>query len=101
MTMVNCGSRIAPALLCVGLMLAGCSDMGKLQQATAPMPTPRPKPAMVQSTPASDREHERIFATYGGAYEDPQLEGLISRIVDRLVAASDPPEQGYKVTILK
>ncbi|MGC2776203.1 MAG: M48 family metalloprotease [Bradyrhizobium sp.] len=100
MTTVSCGSRIAPILLCLGLALAGCSDMGKLQQATAPMPTPRPKPAMVQTTPASDREHERILATYGGAYEDPQLEGLISRIVDRLVAVSDRPDQGYKVTIL-
>jgi predicted Zn-dependent protease len=100
MTTVSCGSRIAPILLCLGLALAGCSDMGKLQQATAPMPTPRPKPAMVQTTPAADREHERILATYGGAYEDPQLEGLIGKIVDRLVAVSDRPDQGYKVTIL-
>jgi len=74
--------------------------MGKLQQATAPLPTPRPKPAMVQTTPATDREHERILATYGGAYEDAQLEGLIGKIVDRLVAVSDRPDQGYKVTIL-
>src|SRR3954468_12756504 len=99
-TVLSCGSRIAPALLCLGLALSGCSDMGKLQQATAPLPTPRPKPAMVQTTPATDREHERILATYGGAYEDPQLEGLIGKIVDRLVAVSDRPDQGYKVTIL-
>ncbi|MGJ4926537.1 M48 family metalloprotease [Bradyrhizobium sp. HKCCYLS2038] len=100
MRMLSCGSRIAPVLLCAGLALGACSDMGKLQQAAAPLPTPRPKPAMVQTTPASDREHERILATYGGAYEDPQLEGLIGRIVDRLVAVSDRPDQGYKVTIL-
>ncbi|MGJ4941382.1 M48 family metalloprotease [Bradyrhizobium sp. HKCCYLS1011] len=94
------GLRVASALLCLGFALAGCSDMGKLQQATAPTPTPRPKPAIVQATPASDREHERILATYGGAYDDPQLEALIGKIVDRLVAASDRPDQGYKVTIL-
>lgn len=87
-------------MLCLGLALAGCSDMGKLQTATAPPPTPRPKPAIVQATPASDREHDRILATYGGSYDDPQLEALIGKTVERLVAASDRPEQGYKVTIL-
>ncbi|CCE04182.1 conserved exported hypothetical protein [Bradyrhizobium sp. STM 3843] len=97
---MSSGLRVASVLLCLGFALAGCSDMGKLQQATAPTPTPRPKPAIVQATPASDREHERILATYGGAYDDPQLEALIGKMVDRLVAASDRPDQGYKVTIL-
>ena len=92
--------RGVPALLCLGLALAGCSEMGKLQTVTTPTPTPRPKPAIVQTTPATDREHERILTTYGGSYDDPQLEALIGKIVDRLVAASDHPEQGYKVTIL-
>ena len=55
---------------------------------------------MVAITPAAEKEHERILATYGGAYDDPQLEALISKTVDRLVAASDRPDQGYKVTIL-
>ena len=51
-------------------------------------------------TPASEREHERILSSYGGAYDDPKLEALISKTVDRLVAASDRPDQAYKVTIL-
>ncbi|MBV9560173.1 MAG: M48 family metalloprotease [Bradyrhizobium sp.] len=51
-------------------------------------------------TPASEREHERILASYGGPYDDPRLEALIGKLVDRLVAASDHPEQAYKVTIL-
>ena len=38
--------------------------------------------------------------SYGGAYDDPQLEALIGKTVDRLVAASDRPDQAYKVTIL-
>jgi predicted Zn-dependent protease len=94
------GLRVASALLCVSLTLAGCSGMGNVQTTAAPLPTPRPKPAIVQTSPASDREHERILATYGGSYDDPHLEALISKTVDRLVAASDHPEQGYKVTIL-
>ena len=95
------GLQVAAALSCLGFPLAGCGNMGKLETATAPVPTPRPKPAaIVQTTPASDREHERILATYGGSYDDPHLDALIGKTVDRLVAASDHPEQGYKVTIL-
>jgi predicted Zn-dependent protease len=95
------GLQVAAALSCLGLTLAGCGNMGKLETATTPVPTPRPKPAaIVQTTPASDREHERILATYGGSYDDPHLEALIGKTVDRLVAASEHPEQGYKVTIL-
>jgi predicted Zn-dependent protease len=59
----------------------------------------KPNRAVVQ-TPASEKEHERILASYGGAYDDPKLEALITRVVDRLVAASDRPDQAYKVTIL-
>jgi predicted Zn-dependent protease len=81
-------------------MLAACSDMAHFQTAAAPpLPTPKPNHAIVQ-TPASEREHERILATYGGAYDDPKLEALVTKLVDRLVAASDRPEQAYKVTIL-
>ena len=75
--------------------------MNRFQVASPTVPTPvaKPKP-VVTATPASEREHERILATYGGAYDDPQLEALISKTVDRLVAVSDRPDQGYKVTIL-
>ncbi|WP_036048513.1 M48 family metalloprotease [Bradyrhizobium sp. Tv2a-2] len=91
----------APAALLLALALAACGDMNRFQVASpaVPLPPAKPKP-VVTSTPASEREHERILATYGGAYDDPQLEALISKTVDRLVAASDRPDQGYKVTIL-
>ena len=54
----------------------------------------------VAQTPAAEREHERILSSYGGSYDDPRLEALIGKTVDRLVAASDRPDQAYKVTIL-
>jgi len=75
--------------------------MGRFQTATAPpvAAMPKPKPAGAQ-TPATEKEHERILASYGGTYDDPRLESLVSKTVDRLVAASDRPDQGYKVTIL-
>jgi predicted Zn-dependent protease len=51
-------------------------------------------------SPAAQREHQRILAAYGGAYEDTRLEGEVSGTVNRLVAASERPDITYKVTIL-
>src|SRR5215475_7268242 len=90
-----------PVLLCAAATLAACGDMGRFQTAAIPSAAPAIKPnRVVTTTPASEKEHERILAAYGGAYDDPQLQALISKTVDRLVAASDRPDQGYKVTIL-
>ncbi len=38
-------------------------------------------------------EHPRIIAAYGGVYHDPKLEQTLARIVGRVVAASDKPDQ--------
>jgi predicted Zn-dependent protease len=90
----------APVLLCAALALAGCGDIGRFQT-TSPAGAPATKPARtVAQTPAAEREHERILSSYGGAYDDPRLEALITKTVDRLVAASDRPDLAYKVTIL-
>src|SRR2546430_4652054 len=91
----------APALLCAVVTLSACGSMARLETA-APSSTASPaKPnRAVAQTPASEREHERILSSYGGAYDDPKLEALIGKTVDRLVAVSDRPDQAYKVTIL-
>jgi predicted Zn-dependent protease len=99
------GGRLsaAPALLCLALTLSACGNLGnRLDTVSQPPPSATPaKPnRTVAQTPASEREHERILSSYGGAYDDPKLEALITRTVDRLVAASDRPDQAYKVTIL-
>jgi predicted Zn-dependent protease len=90
----------APILLCVAFALASCGDLGRFQTAS-PTASPTIKPAKtIAQSPAAEREHERILSTYGGSYDDPALEALIGKTVDRLVAASDRPDQAYKVTIL-
>lgn len=92
----------APALLCAALALSACGDASRFEAASSVKPTVAakpPKPAVVQ-TPAAEKEHERILASYGGAYDDPRLESLITKTVDRLVAASERPDLAYKVTIL-
>jgi predicted Zn-dependent protease len=45
-------------------------------------------------------EHPRIIAAYGGIYHDTKLEQTLARIVGRVVAASDKPDQSYRITIL-
>src|SRR5437016_8989874 len=88
-----------PGLLCLALALAGCGEMGRFQTA-APSATPAKPNRTIAQTPAAEKEHERILSSYGGGYDDPKLEALIGKTVDRLVAASDRPDQAYKVTIL-
>jgi len=90
---------IAPALVCATFALGACGDFGRFQTVT-PTASPSKPNRTVAQTPASEREHERILSSYGGAYDDPKLEALIGKTVDRLVAASDRPDQAYKVTIL-
>ena len=100
----SAGRRLlaAPAVLCAALTLAACGSVAGRFDTASPTTTTAPaKPARtVAQTPASEREHERILSSYGGAYDDPKLEALISKTVDRLVAASDRPDQAYRVTIL-
>jgi len=91
---------LAAAGLCVTLALGACGDMGRFQVSSTPgfAPVKPNKPAA--QTPATEREHTRILSSYGGAYDDPRLEALITKTVDRLVAASERPDLTYKVTIL-
>lgn len=89
----------AAAVLCA-LALGGCGDLGRFQTASTPgfAPVKPNKPAA--QTAATEREHSRILSSYGGSYDDPRLEALITKTVDRLVAASERPDLAYKVTIL-
>ncbi|TAK47477.1 MAG: Zn-dependent protease [Xanthobacteraceae bacterium] len=63
-------------------------------------PAQQANPQATPQASSAEREHERILGTYGGVYDDPRLQALISRTVDRLVAASERPDLAYKVTIL-
>jgi len=81
----------------LALLLAGaCTGVPENRQIVLPDP---PKAQQAPSL-ATRREHNRILAAYGGAYDDPKLQVVISRTVDKLVAASDRPDLRYHVTLL-
>ncbi len=83
--------------LAAALLLGACSYQpdGKtisLQLPQVASETPRPS--------ATDREHARILASYGGVYENARVQAEVEQTVNRLVAASERPDLKYKVTIL-
>lgn len=89
----------ALAAVAFGLVLTGCltpSSNAPSRQANLPEP---PKQQTVAATPAQ-REHDRILASYNGAYENPQVNALVNDSVQKLVAASERPNQRYRVTVL-
>jgi predicted Zn-dependent protease len=80
----------------LALLLSGCfATDSALRQVSLADPPPA-----TELQPAEQREHQRILAAYAGAYDDPRLEALIGRTVERLVAASERPDLRYRVTIL-
>ncbi len=92
------GLAVARALA-LALMLAGCARVGMVLQDHQPLLPEPPKPSDISAATA-EREHQRILAAYNGAYEDARLEALLKDTVQKLVAASERPDQHYRITIL-
>lgn len=75
--------------------LAACSTLPENRTVSLPE-----VPAQNELLTPAQREHQRILAAYGGQYDAPALEAMVTRTVDRLVAASERPDLKYKVVIL-
>src|SRR4051794_15344253 len=84
------------AAVALALLVAACSSAPDTKQISLTLP------AATRSEPltATQREHARILASYGGAYENARVQNQIEKIVDRLVAASERPDLKYQVTVL-
>ncbi|MGQ4275059.1 M48 family metalloprotease [Terrihabitans sp. B22-R8] len=81
------------------LFLAACSATQKADAPTLGL-APSVAPRVVGADTPSRREHTRILAAYGGAYDDPALDALLTRISARISRASDRPDIVYRVTVL-
>ena len=88
--------RALPALV-LSLALGGCFAVGAPTNQRVTLPDP---PRDSGAPPPAVREHQRILSAYSGTYDDPRLEGLIRQTVDKLIAASERPDQRYRITIL-
>jgi predicted Zn-dependent protease len=90
-------SKTRGAALALALLLAGCSNTPDNQKISLALPQETPQGDRLSAT---EREHMRILASYGGIYENARLQAEIEKTVDRLVAASERPDLKYKVTML-
>ena len=79
-------------LAAASILLAGC--------AATSQPGGLRDPAASLGGAASGSAHEAIVEAYGGVYRNTELERTLSRIVSRLIAASDDPGRSYAITIL-
>jgi predicted Zn-dependent protease len=86
-------------MLAAALLLAGCASSGIIDK-QASQPAAAKPAATAEIDPATQREHERILAAYNGAYEDARIEAMVTRTVEKLVAASERPDLHYRVTLL-
>jgi predicted Zn-dependent protease len=89
--------RALPVLFVLSLALGGCFAVGAPANQRVTLPDP---PKDSGAPPPAVREHQRILSAYSGTYDDPGLEGLVKQTVDKLVAASERPDQRYRITVL-
>jgi predicted Zn-dependent protease len=89
--------RALPILLVLSLALGGCFAVGAPANQRVTLPDP---PKDSGAPPPAVREHQRILSAYSGTYDDPRLEGLVRQTVEKLVAASERPDQRYRITVL-
>ncbi len=85
------------AAIALALLLGACSGTPDDRQISLQMPQGG---APSERQTATQREHARILASYGGAYENTRVQSEIEKTVDRLVAASERPDLKYRVTVL-
>lgn len=92
--------RSLAAAAALALAVAGCA-LDQTSSLVAPVnPLPAGAPRLAGDERASEREHARLVAAFGGEYRAPEAQRLLSEVATRLVAATERPSEGYAVTIL-
>lgn len=89
--------RLATLLLPAAL-LAACA--GEQSPLLPPQDETELAPRLTSMQRASDREHERLLAAFGGEYRAPRAKAALEEIVRRLAAAGEGRIGAYEITIL-
>jgi predicted Zn-dependent protease len=72
--------------------LAGCSGLN------GDVSLPADAPRVI--SPDRDRDHVRLVRAFGGEGRAPQLQQILTDVTNRLVMATDRPDEAFQVTIL-
>ena len=88
------------AVALAAILLAGCNATGGVGGPTAAVFGAGELQRPVGQERIDTEEHTRIVAAYGGIYRNARVEEALVPIVSRVVAASDRPDQSYRITVL-
>lgn len=91
--------RTVLASLALGVLLLGACT-GDQSVLLPPQPPVRPPARDFALQRASEREHQRMLALFGGEYRAPVTKALLDQIIQRLTKASTNPGQSYDVVLL-
>jgi predicted Zn-dependent protease len=79
--------------------LAGCAgDQTSSLVSLGALPADVPRITGLERS--AEREHARLVAAFGGEYNAGAAQRVLSDITTRLVAATDRPDESYRVTLL-
>lgn len=85
------------AVLLAAAWLGGCAGD---HSASLVVANPAEAPRAAGPGRSSDLDHDRLVAAFGGEVRAPRIAALLGEITGRLVAATDRPDEAYRVTIL-
>ena len=83
-----------------GLLGACAGEQTGTVLAPAAVRVPAEAPRTTGRERASDADHLKLVATFGGEARAANVTRLLTEVTDRLVKASDRPDQTYAVTLL-
>ena len=90
------------AALCAlaGLLGACVADQTGATVQPAVVRVPAEAPRTTGRERAADSDHLKLVASFGGEARAPGVTRMLTEVTDRLVKASDRPDQAYAVTLL-
>ncbi len=95
------GFRRVACLGLAALVLGACvADQTGSVSAPAAVRVPAEAPKVTGRERATDSDHLKLVASFGGEAKAPAVTRLLTEVTDRLVRASDRPDQTYVVTLL-
>ncbi|MFC6789733.1 M48 family metalloprotease [Methylobacterium komagatae] len=95
------GFRRAACLGLAALVLGACvADQTGSVSAPAAVRVPAEAPKVTGRERATDSDHLKLVASFGGEAKAPAVTRLLTEVTDRLVRTSDRPDQTYVVTLL-
>jgi len=95
------GIRRAASLGLAALALSACvADQTGSVGTPRAVRVPAEAPRVTGRDRATDADHLKLVASFGGEAKAPAVTRLLNEVTDRLVRAGDRPDQSYVVTLL-